>query len=1068
MNLAKANDECYEIVGTGGFMFKLKFTVFMLFVLSFSAISAEIYGKMIGGEPYANWEDGGQDFFVMFNSNIDDAIFIQGDDPDNPQGDTCVPESIFTLNDFHIPEDAIIEKAYLVWMGAVDPAKLDQPTDNSVKLKFTQAGEEPVTHEQTVTVGETGKLLSEGDEDLEKTFEFESITFTDDVVTGCSETNQGSKLKDQELGYFTYRADITDFFTSIFEKNTAAAKAEEQVYYGNYTFSDLDCTESDHYRCKTTMVSSWAVFFVYRSKNIRPKKIYFYNGLAFVQGDKSIAKVSGFELPKNPIVRLTTMIAEGDPSLVESFLPPEGIFLQGGGATSKFRLKNTCNPLVDTYVEIFNSVSSIVNWNPDAAEADILKCISAMDGTGLNYGIDADTFLLDSEKDINLQEHLKKGNTSMDVTLSVNQDAIFTNFMVVSVDNKGSNFDIPIEASDTTKSKLNFPFDREKHFCACPSNDSGKEPDYYCETVNNRREFYYFIKVQNWGDEDADNVIVSDELDKKLDYIAGTTEMATHYNAEIDAFDDWTVIPDKAGSVFPLSGSGFKVSSKMTNCNESTWTCEDTVLIRYKVRPKAGTSKNYVFNNMALIKDNKSEEAYKTNISYPLKLNPTKCEIDTTCPSPTPEMCGGINNPCVCGEGKPECGDGYVCDGCLCGDDPAKTCFNSSADFAKGKNSPPSEGTEIIVSKDNDGQPLIVGQFTLQVNNCVEDKYFNFDAATIHINYDNDVKFSFKSLELIHDVDGNGSVDAGVDKVIAKGEMFTNYVKFFIDKDKKRYPGTKLNYFLVRANIDYDSEEILRNTSFFFYIQSENSIEITDQGTTNVSAGEIKFAKFMLEPTGDFFIVTIGPKDAAVPPVGEMNKDMAILQLRTKAVARANKITKFTVKVPVSGGYVKFGEKNGIKAISLWIDSNKDGTGDVKVAEITSFSTVTSSISFDEFIKPISYLLGEEKYLVVNVKFNMVKVDATKPMAGKIEIPIGGVRVSDTSAAVIELPIKSKEFAYVCKTGDFCPEPESKKDDGCSCSTVSVDTSEKTLAFFVAFILLIGVLRGLLVLRKNI
>ncbi|HRZ80394.1 MAG TPA: hypothetical protein P5044_10325, partial [bacterium] len=542
-------------------MVRFGFAVFFILALSVSSLSAEIYGKMIGGEPYASWEDGGQDFFVMFNSNIDNQITMLDDDPENPQGDTCVTESVFTLTDFHIPEDAIIEKAYLVWMGAVDPSKLDQPTDNSVKLKFTQSTENPVTYEQVITVGETGKLLSEGDEDTEKTFEFESITFTDDVTIGCSESSIGSTLADQNLGYFTYRADITDFFTSVMEANAAAEKSEEKMFYGDYTFSDLECTESDHYRCKTTMVSAWSVFFVYRSKNIRPKKIYFYNGLAFVQGDKSIAQVSGFELPKFPVVRLTSMIAEGDPKLVEPSLPPEGIFLQGEGASSKFRLYNDCNLLMGTYVEIFNSISSIVNWNPDAATEDKIKCVSGPDDATMNFGIDVDTFLLDSETNINLQEHLKKGNTAMDISLSVNQDAIFTNFMVLSVDNKGSNFDIPPEASDTTKSKLNFPLDREKHFCACGSDDDGKEPDYYCETVSSSREFYYFIKVQDWGDEDAEDVVVTDELDKQLEYIAGSTEMATQYDSETDTYVDWTVIPDKNGGVFPLSGTGYKVSS---------------------------------------------------------------------------------------------------------------------------------------------------------------------------------------------------------------------------------------------------------------------------------------------------------------------------------------------------------------------------------------------------------------------------------------------------------------------------------------------------------------------------
>jgi len=1059
-----------KIWEVGGNMFKLRFAAFFILALSFSSLSAEIYGKMIGGDPYASWQDGGQDFFVMFNSNIDNQITMFDDDPENPQGDTCVPESTFTLTNFHIPEDAIIEKAYLVWMGAMDPTKLDQPTDNSVKLKFTQSTNNPISYEQVVTVGDTGKLLSDGDEDTEKTFEFESITFTADVVTDCSETNMGSTLHDQNLGYFTYRADITDFFTKIVEENAAAEKDENNIFYGDYTFSDLDCTEHDFYRCKTTMVSSWAVFFVYRSKNIRPKKIYFYNGLAFVQADKSIANVSGFELPKNPVVRLTSMIAEGDPKLVNPTISfPEGIFLQGAGATSKFRLYNDCNPLMGTYVEVFNSKSSIVNWNPDAAEEDQIKCVSGTDGTGLNFGIDVDTFLLDSEKNINLQEHLKKGNTAMDVTLSVNQDAIFTNFMVLSVDNKGSNFDIPAEASDTTKSKLNFPFDREKHFCACPSNDDGKVADYYCGADTNRREFYYFIKVQDWGDEDAEDIVVTDELDKQLEYIPGTTEMATHYLADTDTYDNWTVIPDKTGNVFPLSGTGFKVSAKMVNCDQSTWSCKDTVLIRYKVKPKVGTAKNWVFNNMATIKDKKSEEAYKTNLSYPLRLNPTKCVTDTECSSPTQKMCGGTNIVCECKDNPDTCTEGTLCDGCHCNDDPAKICFNSTADFAIGKNSPQSEGTEIIVPKDNDGEPLIVGQFTLMVNNCAEDKYFNLDAVEIHINTDNDKNFSFKELELIYDVNGNGVADAE-DPVIATNEVTTNYVKFFINnkkiEDKKKYKGKTLNYFLIRTKIDYNSEDILRNTTFNFYIESESSISISDQGTTMVSAGNIEFAKFMLEPTGNFFIVTVGSKDAVVPGIDTMNNNIPVLQLKTKAVTNANSITKFTVKIPVSGGYVKFGEKNGIEGVSLWIDSDKDGIGNVKVAEMTSFDVATNSVVFENFSSPLAYAPGEEKYLVVNVDFDMVKKSDGTVMAGKIEIPNAGVKVSDSSAAVIELPIKSKEFAFECKEGDVCPEPPAGS-DGCKCSIVSVDQTDRTMALVIAFILLLGLVKGLSAFRKN-
>ena len=1023
---------------------KIKTVLFILIVLFCIGLSAVIQGNMIGGEPQKSWRDGGQDFFVMFNSNIDNNVTLFGEDLLNPKGDTCVDSSVFTLNDFHIPEDTIIEKAYLVWMGAVDPSKLGSPTDNTVMFKFQQAGEDPITNEQEIIGADdgagNGKLLTD-----EASFEFEALKFTDEVEVGCSETAKGS-IEQAELGYFTYRTDITDFFRKIAEDNAAAEKPEDKMFYGDYTFSGLDCTEHDNYRCKNTMVSAWAVFFVYRSKNIRPRQIYLYNGLAFVQGDKSIVDVSGFELPKYPVVRLTTMIAGGDIELVESNFPPEGIFLQGQGATSLFRIYNDCNPMQGDGAEVFNSISSVVNWDPEAEETNKTQCVSGPKDANVNYGIDVDTFLLNSEENINLQEHLRKGNTSMDITLSVNQDAIFTNFMVISTQNMNfsASFDIPIEASDTSKSKWNFPLDREKHFCACPSNDEGRVEDYYCEEVAGFREFYYMIKIQNWGDRDADDVVVLDDLDEFLDYVPGTTEFATYYFAQSDKYDDWKLIPDKDGGAFPLSGDGYKIASKMRSCDQDNWTCADTIMVRYKVKPKQGTLKTNVIENVASISDNASEFPYKTNRSYPLKLSPTTCVSDTQCSSPTREMCGGDFNPCSCYTDS-DCPEGYVCD-CHCVETPVNGCVNANAEFELGKNSPSSEGGRIVIPKDNDGEPLTVGQFTLRVKNCEETEYFNFDAVTFHVDIKNNTDIKFSDMELIHDIDGNGVVDAE-DKVISTGSLTTNYVKFYIPPDEessgalKKFPGSTLNYFIVRTMVDYTAEEIPQETTFNFYIKSEKSIEISSQGTATVSPGEIQFATFMLEPTGDFFIVTIGSNDPPVPLLQEMNNDIPVLQLRTKAVEKVNSIKKFTVKIPVDSDYVKFGERNGISAISLYLDTNKDGVGDIKVAEKTSFDTVSTQIVFEDFIQTVSYLEGEEKYIVMNVRFRMV--DANPLMAGKIEVPVNGIDLSDPDTRIVDLPIRSKTFTYGDERFNHDDSDDDNSDndvisDGCGCSVIDV------------------------------
>ena len=1075
-----------------------KFVMFFMILFAVSALSAEVYGNMIGGEPAESWEDGGQDFFVMFNSNLDDKFIFEGEElknPDetdqakkiavNPQGDTCLEESKFTLDKFHIPEDAIIEKAYLIWMGAVDPEKLDEPTDNEVFFSFEQAADPSVKVVRNndegntpITAPEAKKIPNLDYEGYKASFGFEGLTYKDEVEIGCSETAHGTPEKDFRLGYFTYRVDITDFFNEIYAKNKEKGHQEGSgEYYGTYTFSGLDCTEHDAYKCKTTMVSAWSVFFIYRSKHIKPKKIYFYNGLSFVYGIESTAKVSGFELPNFPTMRLTTMIAEGDPSLVKPELANiEEISLMGENAERPYMLYNDCNPMTSyndttvSYYEVYNSISSIVNWDPAAEESNKLKCVSGAD-EGVNYGIDVDTFLLDSENDPNLQEHLLKGNKSMDVRLSVNQDAIFTNFMVLSVDIKGSNFDIPDED--------------EKYFCACPSTDASAT-DYYCPGSDKNREFFYLVKVQNWGEDEAESVRIADELDSQLVYVPGTTAMATNCRKATkddetkkgDICDDWKPIPDKEGegnARFPLSGKGYKLSDKMRQCymEGEKKVCLDKILVRYKVKPKplAEIGKNAVFSNIAELSDSKSDSPYKTNRSYPLKLKPGSCVPVASCATPTEEMCGGVKNDKECGEeGLPQCGTGYVCENFKCKDDPETMCSAAELTLAPGKNTPPVD-TNTIIAKDNNGLPLVLGQFTLQASNCDEGKVFNFDAFSVRYDTKSDDKFSFSEVELIYDKDGNGIYDetAG-DKIISASvdENPNNEFYISVKSNAKKYIGKELSYFLVRAKVDYKKEEVAKNTSFRFFLESGAvRANATDDGNTakvtfEKNKDEIEFATFYLEPTGNYFIITIGAHDPSVPPISEMNGGIPVMQLRTKAVEVANTVKTMIIKVP-SDTYVKFGDKNGIKGISLWIDSNNDGKGDTKIAEKTTFESGESSkITFksSDFSKPLKYEAGEEKYLVVNVDFNMTKSEP--PMAGRIQIAKGLV-LSESETQPYEIPIKSKVFTYSCQEGDVSCETE-KKSGGCAVLEVESDNTE---LLFVALISVAAML-GLALLRKKL
>jgi len=991
-------------------------------------------GTPIGGEPYERWEDGGNDFFVMFNSLIDDQVTLSGETT-NRQADTCILESSFTLNGIHSPDDAIVSKAYLVWMGAVDPASFEAPTDNAVHLKFVRA-DEKYTYETDVIAGDTAKNLL----DTSNPFEFQSVKFNTDVTTGCSESNAGQSGTG-DVAYFTYRKDISDFFKKIYDDNLASTETvlkDGEALYGTYTVSGLDCTNHDNYKCRTTMVSNWSIFFVYKSGKTRSKKIYLYPGFAYAQGETSVANVSGFDLPKNPVLRLTTMIAEGDPALVKPQLPPELIYIKGADATSTYNLTNTCNPLVDMSYEIYNSNSSIYGWDPDDEQ---IFCVSG-GIEGQYYGIDADTFLLDSEDDVNLQEHLKLGGTGLDVTLSVNQDAILMNYLILSVDTKAPAFDIPPEAID-------WPEDREKHYCSCRNSED--DPNAWCQD----RPMYYLVKVQNWGANIANNVTVVDELSPLVDYIPGTTEIATTFkdNGRGDG-TDWTKIEDKQGTgnaAFPLSGEGYKVADTMDTCNQATWTCTDTRMLRFKVKPKPGISKTAVIPNLAIIKEAGSAESawYKSNRNFELKLRKGTCVEVATCEEPKQVDCGGIavNHECdVDADCNKDGKQGYVCDNetdtqyteneFTCKPDEKITCNNAKVSFDIAINSPDSEGTRIIVPAPTDD--LVLGQFMINAENCLQTKFYGFVSLRLKLEKD-DNNITLKDIELIHDKDGSGTADPGEEVVALTPELDSTGVYFNLADDKNRFAGNEKHFFIIRADVGYLSTEIKGGAWFHFMIENKDSFTFEDAGTPKPDGNPITFADFLIEPTSDYFIVTKGANDPAVPAPSELNQDIPVLQLRTKALDESNRIRRIIVSIPSSGDYIRFG-KNGIRSVSLYRDTDGNGQLDPNIADektpiakISSFEDDGEAIFEGDTLESVlDFDAGEEMFLIV--KADLTKLGDTAK--AKIEIKKGGVMIQNATVKVEGLPVASKEF-YASDVPETDSDVVTKDPDPCDCSMIA-------------------------------
>jgi len=196
-----------------------------------------------------------------------------------------------------------------------------------------------------------------------------------------------------------------------------------------------------------------------------------------------------------------------------------------------------------------------------------------------------------------------------------------------------SRWDIPPEAK-------NMPWkdDRELQWCACPLLYED-DIEYYCYG----RPFYYMIKVENWGGNSAKDVRVSDEL-VDMDYVPGSAEIATRFDEDRGYYVDWKPMPDNSGETanekFPLRGDGYKVADEMSVCDSNTWTCKDSRLIRFLVKPYPPGV--WWVQNIAQISDS-SGVIYETNGGWPLPIYGRDCVSVGDCPQPNKWDCGGTD-----------------------------------------------------------------------------------------------------------------------------------------------------------------------------------------------------------------------------------------------------------------------------------------------------------------------------------------------------------------------------------------------------------------------------------------
>ena len=1025
-----------------------KFLVFV-FVLS-AVLSAFAYeGTTIGPNvseldgKKLQWEAGSFDYFVMFKSLMGndirdictDANSPAGCDwADNPEPDSCLPQSTFQLTNQHIPEDAYVEAAYLVWTSSLDPNNVFH-TDNTATLNFA-SDDGQIT--QTVNavaprIGTAGTDANPGQQD----FTFEGIT------TEQSGTIYG--------GYYTYRVDVTDFFNQIHAKGRELGyKSDGMSLYGSYTVSDVECSNSSDYLSQivggsgysASVMCGWSLITVYRSTRVKPKMVYIYNGFGRFCKQEVDLGISGFEFPDKPIIKMTMAVHEGDPGLASASgcgamgfgaCPPEGLQVTGETTPPEdmIIIQNQCNPAkfqdqsgtAFNYSDTYNSISSVYGWNDDFP-----SCIggdpNAPDPNTLEYTMDVDTFLLDAEANPDFDRQFKKGDSNIFIKIGANQDCIYPNYMVVSLDTKAPRYDIPKNPAT--------PDGREKNYCSC-----SEQADSVCSTA----PFYFMIKVQNWGDDLSTNVTVQDTLSPKVNYVSGTTEMCKEWKSD-NVCKKWIPIEDVNGA-FPLTNP-YKVADILSYCDQVYQTCDETIMIRFKVKPKDNLPKNEVIENTAIISDD-SGIPYKTNTSIPLRLTFGSCPSAAACENPDLTNCGGDGDGEGCTKNE-ECGAGKICKNGGCVVDESLFAGNAKITVAKGKNSPVSGDAAIIVPAPTD--KLVMGQFTVLATTEENGKNFSFDSVVASL-YAKDQATQVSNIKLIYDKNGNGIVDDGDVEVTDTQSVKTNTVSLALKNDSTVYETNILHHFLIVADVSYKTpESVPINTSFYFYIENIERFSFGKVGnlTSEISESPMNFAEFSFEPTVEAFVFTKGSTEPPLPSLSNLNKiPVGILQIRAKAIAHSNSIKKITLKTTSKS--VKFQE--GIKKVSLYLDTNKDASHESETLLATAVPAESSNLLDIVLDTPLSFATGEEKTLLLVAEFNI-----PKDMTAEVEIQKSKVKL-ETSTDLIGLPIKSKEFTYKCEEGDItCLEGD---DDGGSCAVTAIDDKNTgILAVFAAILFVLG------------
>ncbi|HRZ79322.1 MAG TPA: hypothetical protein P5044_04875 [bacterium] len=296
-----------------------------------------------------------------------------------------------------------------------------------------------------------------------------------------------------------------------------------------------------------------------------------------------------------------------------------------------------------------------------------------------------------------------------------------------------------------------------------------------------------------------------------------------------------------------------------------------------------------------------------------------------------------------------------------------------------------------------------------------------------------------ENMRLVYDSNGNGLFDSSEQVVGTNISETAGKVQFELGKKTASYKMNTAENFLIVGDFSMGQavEKIWEFGMEFRPFQgSEEQIKVTNAGDVAVASlpDKVTLPRFAFEPEKGYFLFASGRYFPAAPSWRDMNKEQNIMHLSVKALDGGNSVKSISVRL--NGNIVSYG--NGVKKMSLYIDSDGDGDGDELISEQADFQMPVQLVKFDVPAGKADLAQGEEKYLVIKADIELYNGQTTLFYINENDV------VLSTYKLFAGLPVSTGEFKYSCdETDSECnpapSEEEEAVDDEGGCSLLFID-----------------------------